>query len=112
MAMEMEMVIAEDVSVDVEDMEMWVVPKEKAYTMQDMVGQTQDRKIFSVVFLSIPIAKEEEETTQIESDTHATKTEGNSCFEKNIVMHYNQDNMVQVQQSYVYLRVAMISVLP
>jgi len=33
MAMEMEMVIAEDVSVDVEDMEMWVVPKEKAYTM-------------------------------------------------------------------------------
>jgi len=60
---------------------------------------------------SIPIAKEEE-TAYTENDTHDAKTEGNSCFYRDNVVHYNQKNMVQVKKSYLYLPVVMIFMLP
>ena len=70
----------------------------------------QDGNNESVVVPSILVAKEEE-IAHIENDAHATKLEGKLYFDRNIVVHYNQKNMVHVQESHLYLPEAMIFML-
>lgn len=59
----------------------------------------------------IPVSKEED-TAHTQNDAHATKIEGNSCFDRDNMLHYNKKIMIQYKKSYMYLLVAMVCALP
>lgn len=87
MVLAMEMMVAQVVSTKTKQQVVQVVPQNKVHTVQDMSSQSWGKRNESVVVLSILVSKEEE-IVQTVGDTHAPKVEGNSYFEKDIVMNY------------------------
>ena len=76
-----------------------------------MTVLVHNRASDSVVILSI-LSSKVEVIVHTKSDAHSTKVEGNLHFDRNIVVHDNQKNMMHVQELYLYLHEAMISVIP
>ena len=88
-----------------------VVTWDKVYMQQDMIAQVQDRNSENDLIPSILISKVEE-VVHIESDSHAAKVESDLHYDRNMVMHYNHKNVVEVQEPYLHLPEANFFMLP
>lgn len=53
-----------------------------------------------------------EEVVHTESDSHVAKVESDFHYDRNMMVHYNRKNVVYVQESYMYLPEANVSMLP
>ena len=91
--------------------EMMVAALGKVHMQVDMIAQVQDMNDVNGLDLSNLVSKIGKDV-HTESGSHATMIESDQCYDRNMVVHYNQKNVEEVQEPYLHLPEANFSTLP
>lgn len=83
----------------------------KVHMQEDMIAQVHDRNYVNDLALSILVSTIGR-VVHIDIDFHVASAESDQCQGRNTSVHYNQKNVVEVQEQYLHLHEANSFVLP
>ena len=83
----------------------------KVHMQVGMIAQVTDRNGVNGLALSILVAKIER-VFHVDIGSHATNAKSDQYWDRNMNVHYNQKNVVEVQEPYLHVPEASFFALP